>query len=543
MSTDFQTWTVGETLRAAASRFGSRVFLRVMGGGSFSFEDLHRQALRMASALQTEGVTRGDVVCLMLKNGVEAVQAWFGANLLGALEAPLNTGYRGASLAHALNQAQARHLVIDQDYLPVLAEIVHDLRHLKTIWVVGRAEVAGNLASMELFDFRQRLEDANDPPHLPALNAGDIASVIYTSGTTGPAKGVMMPHGQVVLLARQTAEKLGIGPDDVYYSFHPLYHMAGKFMQVLACLHAGATLVLDSAFSATDWLARVRDAGATLSGAHGPMLEMIHAQAPSVHDRDHTLRAICTAPFPKHIASAFERRFGVRGIEVWGMTEVGIPLWCSLQEPLRVGSCGRVDDEWFEFAVLDPETDQILGVGEVGQFAVRPRRPWVLMQGYMGMPEKTVEAWRNLWFHTGDLGWLDESGYAYFADRASDRIRRRAENVSAYDIEIAALAHSDVAEVVAVGVPSEFASDDDIKLCAVLKPRANVLPGELLQHLAKRLPHYMVPRYIEILDELPRSATHKVQRAQLKYGSQAHSGVWDRHAHGVVLREVMEQQQ
>lgn len=252
--------------------------------------------------------------------------------LLGALEAPL-TGYRGASLAHALNQAQARHLVIDQDYLPVLAEIAHDLRHLKTIWVVGRAEAAGSLAAMELFDFRQRLEEANDSPTLPSLNAGDIASVIYTSGTTGPAKGVMMPHGQVVLLARQTAEKLSIGPDDVYYSFHPLYHMAGKFMQVLACLHAGATLVLDSAFSATDWLARVRDAGATLSGAHGPMLEMIYAQEPSVHDRDHTLRAICTAPFPKHIAAAFEQRFGVRGIEVWGMTEVGIPLWCTLGEP------------------------------------------------------------------------------------------------------------------------------------------------------------------------------------------------------------------
>lgn len=542
MSTDFHTWTVGETLRASASRFGSRVFLRVMDGGSFSFEDIHQRALRVAGALQAAGVARGDVVCSMLRNGVEAVQTWFGANLLGAMEAPLNTGYRGASLVHALNQAQARYLVIDQGYLPLLTEIARDLRHLKTIWVVASAEPVGGLASMQLIDLQQSMDGANGAPSLPELKASDIASVIYTSGTTGPAKGVMMPHGQVVLLARQTAAKLGIRPDDVYYSFHPLYHMAGKFMQVLACLHAGATLVLDSAFSAPDWLARVRDAGATLSGAHGPMLEMIHAQPPTTRDRDHALRAICTAPFPKHIASAFEQRFGVRGLEVWGMTEVGIPLWCSLDEPLREGSCGKVDAEWYEFAVLDPDTDDILPAGEVGQFAVRPRRPWVLMQGYLGMPEKTVDAWRNLWFHTGDLGWIDESGYAYFADRASDRIRRRAENVSGYDIEVAALAHPDVAEVATVGVPSEFASDDDIKLCAVLRPGASLLPGELLQHLAKRLPHYMVPRYIEMLDELPRSATHKVQRAQLRYGPQAHSGVWDRRAHGVVLREVMEQQ-
>lgn len=222
------------------------------------------------------------------------------------------------------------------------------------------------------------------------------------------------------------------------------------------------------------------------------------------------------------------------------MTEVGIPLWCSVDEPLREGSCGRVDEQWFEFAVLDPETDEQVPAGQTGQFVVRPKHPWTLMQGYMGMPEKTVEAWRNLWFQTGDLGYMDESGHAYFVDRASDRIRRRAENVSAYDLEVAALDHLAVAEAAAVGVQSEFAGDDDIKLCVVLRPDQAVDPEQLLAHLADRLPHYMVPRYLEFLTDLPRSATHKVQRAMLKTRPLAGPEVWDRKAHGIELRQLME---
>ncbi|WP_439672981.1 AMP-dependent synthetase and ligase (plasmid) [Cupriavidus necator] len=538
MHTDMQDWTVGHMLGIQAQAQGGRTFLQVAGEGRHSFEQVWLAARRVAGALRTQGVQKGDTVAIMLGNGIEAIEAWFGANLLGAVDVTLNTGYHGGSLEHALNQAAARHLVVGAEFLDRVLASESRLQHLTTIWVVGASGKARQPARLKVQDYAVAVAAGDPELVLPPVTPRDIASVIYTSGTSGPAKGVMMPHGQVVLLARQTAEKLGITADDIYYSFHPLYHMAGKFMQLLACLAAGARLVLDKSFSAQEWLPRVRESRATLSGAHGPMLEMIHAQPASPQDRDHQLRAICSAPFPRHIAAAFEQRFGLRGVEVWGMTEVGIPVWSSLGEPLREGSCGKVDERWFEFAVLDPETDAHVATGQLGEFAVRPRQPWTLMQGYMGMPEKSVQAWRNLWFHTGDLGYVDDDGYVYFVDRASDRIRRRAENISAYEIEMAALQHPAVAEAVAVGAPSEFAGDDDIRLCLVLKAKQLEKPEELLKHLANLLPHFMVPRYIEFLSEFPRSVTHKVQRAVLKCRPLNLPEVWDRKAHGVVLRQI-----
>lgn len=549
MKNDLECWTVGELLREQVERAPGRPFLEMVGGATFSYGEVWTRARQVAAGLRACGVGAGDAVAILLPNGPDAVFTWLGANLLGAIDVTVNSGYRGASFEHALNQVRARILVLPAELLPVLRASEGELQHLETVLILGLGEVPDGIDwkpwRFRLKDYDQTIAAASTGGDIslpaPAPAPSDIASVIYTSGTTGPAKGVMMPHAQVVLLARQTAKNFRIGPDDIYYSFHPLYHMAGKFMQVLACAAAGAKLVLDDAFDPAQWLQRVRDSGATLSGAHGPMLEMIFAQPGSPADREHRLRAICSAPFPRHIAAAFEARFGVRGIEVWGMTEVGIPLWCRDDEPLREGSCGRVDGDWFEFAIVNPVTDRPVPVGETGEFVVRHKHPWTLMQGYIGMPEKTVEAWRNLWFHTGDSGYMDEAGNVFFIDRTSDRIRRRAENIASYDIEVAALKHPAVAEAAAVGTPSEFAGDDDIRLCVVPHPGMELIPRELLSHLAGLLPHFMMPRYIEHLDELPRSATHKVQRAALRRRPLG-PRTWDRKAHGVSLRALIQKE-
>lgn len=531
--------TVGELLRGRAEKTPGLPFIQTVGGPTHSHADVLTAAERAACALHAAGVNAGATVAVMLRNGLDAIHAWFGANLLGAADVSLNTAYRGSLLEHAVNQAEAKVLVISAEFLAVLQASEQALKHLQTVFVVGdSAAYQWQPARLKLLDWEQAKDSAAPISTWPRVRASDIASVIYTSGTTGPAKGVLMPHGQVVLLARRTAENLRMGTDDVYYSFHPLYHMAGKFMQVLACAIAGTKLVLDESFVPTHWLQRVRDSGATVSGAHGPMLEMIHAQPASKGDRDHRLRVICSAPFPRHIAGAFEQRFGVRGVEVGGMTEVGIPLWCSLDEPLREGSCGRVDQEWFEFQIVDPESDQPVPLGKAGEFVVRPKHPWTIMQGYMGMPAKTVEAWRNLWFHSGDIGHADEEGNVYFVDRAADRIRRRAESISAHDIELAALKHGCVAEAVAVGVPSGFAGDDDVKLCVACRAGTRLDHDDLLRHLAGLLPHFMVPRYIEEFSEFPRSATHKVQRGELRRMPISGS-TWDRKAQGQSLRDLV----
>lgn len=528
--------TVGDLLRQQAARYADRPFIRMLGSEPVTYAQAYARARRIAAGLSNAGIRKGQTVVLMLGNSLDHVFTSYAINLLGAIDVSINTGYRGAPLEHAVRQCEATMVIIDAQFVSALHEVLPGLASLDTLVIAGSppARDWGRIRTLAFDD----ISATDGEVELPQVAYSDIASIIYTSGTTGPAKGVLMPHGQVVLLARQTARQCRVGPEDVWYCFHPLFHMAGKYMSVLGTLSAGGTLVLDDRFSADQWLQRVRECGATVSGAHGPMLEMVHALPATAGDRDHSLRTICSAPFPRQIARSFEARFGVRGLECWGMTEVGIPCWSPFDEALREGSCGRVDDEWFEFRVVDPNTDEPLAPGQTGEFVVRPRHPFTMMQGYIGMPDKTVEAWRNFWFHTGDLGYVDESGYVYFVDRGSDRIRRRAENISAYDIEISALKHPAVREAAAVGIASEFASDDDIKLCVVLNEGAALEPLDLLRHLAAELPHFMVPRFLEFLDELPRSATNKIQRTALKrppFGSV----VWDRSAQGISLRDVI----
>lgn len=539
METKSSPRTISELLQARAKEIPDSTFIESLGGQTQSFAQVWQDSKRMASVLRACGVQKGDSVAIMLRNGLPAVHAWFGTNFLGAIDVPINTGYLGAPFAHALNQAQAKYLIIGAEFLPVLKTIEADLNHLKAVLVVDGKNTAGYPDAPTYINFAEALVSAPNDIELPSLLPSDIASILYTSGTSGPAKGVLMPYGQVMLLAQQTAEKLCIQSDDVYYSFHPMYHMAGKFMQILTCAAAGAKVVLDATFSPQLWLQRVRESGATISGAHGPMLEMIFAQPPTPEDCNHKLRTICGSPFPRHIAAAFEQRFNTRGIEVWGMTEVGVPLWGSLDEAMQVGSCGKVDSEWFDFCIVDPNTDESVPIGGTGEFLVRPRHAWTMMQGYVGMPDKTVESWRNLWFHTGDSGYMDDAGNVYFVDRTSDRIRRRAENISSYEIEVAALKYPAVSEVAAVGTESEFSGDDDIRLCVVCKSGVQPDAIDLLRHLASLLPHFMVPRYIEFMDELPRSTTMKVQRAALRKRSHGAS-IWDRKAHGVTLRELKE---
>ncbi len=534
-------WTVPGLFREAVRHYGPRPFLQAVGGAAQTYEETWESAAHLARCLSAQGVRAEQRVLVMLPNTQLAVHAWLAANLLNAVDVSINTGYKGQSFEHAANLSGAQLLVTTSDYLPVVLNSAERLTALRTVILMDDdpadvTPLAGHLQVKKYCDL--------EPATTDCVNAHiampwDIASVIYTSGTSGPAKGVMMPHGQVALLAKLSAAKTGLHGGDTFFSFYPMYHMAGKFMSVLATMSVGGRIVLDVGFAASDWLNRIREYGATVTAAHGPMLEMVFAQPPSPADKDHRLRLIRTAPFPKRIAAAFEERFGVKGMEVWGMTEVGVACWADATEPLKVGSCGRVDTDWYEFAVVDPVTDMPLPAGQVGEFVLRPKKPWTMMQGYQGMPERTLEAWRNLWFHTGDCGYVDADGYVYFVDRAKERIRRRAENISAGDIEAAALAYPGVAEAAAVGVSSGFEGDDDILLCLVMKPGQPFDPVQVLRFLLKELPHFMVPRYLREVTSLPRTPTGKLQRAMLKDATSA-PDVWDRKTAGIALRDLAE---
>ena len=523
-------------LRRRAGERPDSEFLRIEDGPAETFGQVLAAAERIAGQLAGLGVSRGDLVPLLAETSAPSVHAWLGVNLAGAADVPLNTGYRGASLAHAVRLSRARLMIAEASFLPRIAEIAADLPALRTVVLLGDGGAPDPAGAAGLRVVPLAAADTGPVPDLAGVTCRDTASVLFTSGTTGPAKGVIMTHAQTYAIAQEIVEGLRVTERDIFYCFHPMFHMT-RFGSVYTALLAGCPVVLDRRFDPAAFLDRARRYGATATIGHGPMLEAIYRQPERPDDADNPLRTILTAPLPAKIAEHFERRFGVRAIDTWGMTEVTCVTMRPYQAPLRPGSCGRPRDDLLEVRIVDPETDEVLPAGQVGEITVRPREPWVVMQGYLGMPDLTVAAWRNSRFHSGDFGYLTRDGYLYFAERSGDRIRRRAENVSAYDIESAAASYPRVQDCAAVGVASDFEGDDDIKLCVVPAPGPALDEAALIRHLVQALPHHMVPRYVEVLPALPRTPTGKIQRQVLR-GSGAGPGVWDRVAAGVSVRAL-----
>ncbi|NWO04513.1 MAG: AMP-binding protein [Alteromonadaceae bacterium] len=537
-------WTLPQVAARRVEASPEAVFVREVSGNQETYSQFMTHAEALAAHFLEVGVGPGDRILIFAANSIAALHAWMAAALVGAVDVSANTGYRGNSLAHVLNLAKPSLIVSDADLFPYIDELTWDFSGVRQLVVIDNSEakptdlLKGGIGVSHHHEVIAKPTPRKKP--WPEIQPADAASVVFTSGTTGPAKGVVMPHGHICLLAHTTAVETDMTASDVFYSAHPLFHIAGKFMGVLAIFAAGGTLVLDRKFDAKSWLDRIRESEATLSIAHGPMIEMIQAEPARQEDSDNFLTRLMCCPLPKRHGHAFLERFGVKGIEMWGMSEVGCPCWTSRQRPEVAGSCGKVLTDWYDVEVVDPETDRPVPDGTAGEIVVRPRHPWTTMLYYMGMPEETVNAWRNLWFHTGDIAFRDNSGNMFYIDRKGDRIRRRAENISSFDIEAAVADFPGVKECVAVGVPSGYENDDDILVYIVTMEDAVVEPPALLSFLARALPHFMVPRYIEIIDELPRTPTNKVKKKQLSQrGIQI--STWDRKGAGVSLKELISQ--
>lgn len=514
-------------------------FVRFERGAWISYREFYEATIDVAFALQMRGVKKGDRVLTMTENSLEAVSLWFAIELLGAIDCPINPAFVGEPLRHVINLVEAELIILSCANLKAIEDLDGDLDHCKQIFIyppadTGSDQVRGLPVSSLKIEFGGRR---------PGWQPGgarfmDLSSILFTSGTTGPSKGVMVTHAMACTTALQAVRSMRYEAGDIIYCAHPLFHMSPRFCAFYAAMLVGACVTLDRGFNAEHWIDRIRESGSTATIGHGPLLEMIYAQPARPTDGSTNLRRIGSAPVPKHIAEGFEKRFNLKALECWGMTEINIPCWVPYDEPLRPGTAGRITDDDYEFAIINSETDEPLPKGQIGEFVVRPRRPWIITPGYWGNTEATCKAWRNSWFHTGDSGYITEDGWIYFIDRLGDRIRRRAENISSFDIEAAARTHFSVLDAAAVGVPSGYSSDDDIKLCVTLKNRDLPLDAStLLRFLADKLPHHMVPRYIEILDALPRTPTQKIRKSKLRTdGVGPHT--WDRKAAGISLKEL-----
>ena len=340
-------------------------------------------------------------------------------------------------------------------------------------------------------------------------------NIIYTSGTTGPAKGAVLPQSFPIEQARIKIEQWGLGADDVMFSALPLYHVNARFSTLGTALVIGGRVALVSRFSASTFWDQVRHSGATEVGVVGAVSSILLRQEPGPADKDHSVRMMHgAAGIPMDRRADFEERFGLRLVTGFAMTETGHFSTTSPDDPMRYAASGRPVPQ-YEVAVVDAD-DNAVAPGTVGELVVRPRVPGVMMTGYHRQPEATLAAFRNLWFHTGDLATIAEDGYIRWVDRAADAIRRRGEMISSTEVERAVCELAAVAECAAVGVPSEL-GEEEVKLVVVPEPGRDVDPAALRSHCRAALPDFCQPRYLEILDELPKTATHKVNKHQLRH--------------------------
>lgn len=502
--------TLPTMLARQAELYADRPLL-VCGAENWTYANARQIAAGMAGAFAVAGLRKGERVAIMCSNRPEFMRVFLGCAWLGLVAVPINVAAKGPQLAYLLADSGAAALVIEDGFVDLLDSAARDgLRH---IWTVPGE--------------RGRILPAPAAPLPPAaLGPGDDLAILYTSGTTGPSKGVRCPHAQYFWWGANSARVLGVTQADVLCTTLPLFHInaLNTFAQALL---TGAVAVVEARFSASGFWPAMARHGASVAYLLGAMVPILLAREPAPEERGHRVRIALGPGVPGHLHAPFRLRTGVKLVEGYGSTESNFVI-AAEDANVPPGAMGRVCPG-FEARVVD-EDDADVPPGEPGELVLRAREPYAFASGYHGRDAKTVEAWRNLWLHTGDRVIRDADGVFRFVDRLKDAIRRRGENISSWEVEQALLGHPGVEAAAVFPVRSELA-EDEVMAAVVPKPGAAVSEIDLLRHCEPLLPRFAVPRFVELVAELPRTENGKVQKFRLRERGVG-PRTWDREAHG-----------
>ena len=498
-----------------------------------SFAEVLARANAWAAALRELGVGRGDSVAFLLKSGPEFVYATFGCLQLGAIWIPVNVDYRGAWLRATLEDAAARVLVVDAERVPRVAELGPGLPFEHAIALGGADRGALPWPTISATEIAERAGKVAAPGD-PGTGPGDIACVLWTSGTTGRSKGVMQSHNVWIRAALSGAQNSGIREGDILYGCLPMYNSAAWVAHIYRALVSGIPVGLDPAFSVQTFWDRVRHYRATQIFTLGTMHIYLWQAPERADDARNPVRHAGCVPMPDQLIDPFKKRFAIDSLDQgYGQSEVLGMLHRYDTLPRKPGSLGQ-PLPGLEVTLLD-DGDRPIAAGEVGEFCCRPTEPNTLFSGYWKNPEATVAAWRNLWYHTGDLGRRDEDGDWFFVDRKKDYIRHKGRNMSSFEVERAFTAHPAVSEAAAIGIPDpNLPSEAELMVFVKLKDGARAEPAELARFVNDNAPYFFVPRYLEIADELPHTPTGRVQKFALRERGVG-PATWDRIAAGFEL--------
>jgi crotonobetaine/carnitine-CoA ligase len=507
-------------------------------GTKLSAAEVASAANRLANTLAAMGVRPGDRVATLVENSAEAMLAWWGIVRGGAVAVPINTAYKGEYLRHQLTDSGSRVLIVEASLADRVARISQDTPALEHVVVIGgAAEPPG--VTVHTWDDALGSDDAE--PGV-TVRPADLATFIYTGGTTGPSKGCMLSHNYHEVLTRQIGICWRRTADDVVWTPLPMFHFNAIVTAVLGPLVYGGRAAIYRRFSVTNFWPEMNRTGATVTSTLGTMAyllahdvdrpEMPQSGAPEANT---SLRLIGAAPLPVEVDSILRERFGIETFSgAYGTTEASLVSWQPPGVRNKPNGAGVINDEFFDVRIFDDD-DNELARGTEGEIVLRPKRPHTMFEGYWGRPEATVEASRNWWYHTGDIGRVDDEGFLFFVDRKADYLRRRGENISSFEVERVLMGHGSLADVAVHAVPSDV-TEDDLKITATLVEGATLREEDLFRWCIDQLPYFALPRYIEFRDELPRSPVGRVLKRDLR-DEGPNAATWDAEAAGITYEK------
>jgi carnitine-CoA ligase len=468
---------------------------------------------RAGGALLRQGIRPGDHVAMMSANRIELLDFILGCTWIGVVAVPVNTAARGDQLHHILANSRSSLLIMESALLEHVDRLPH-IPGLRQIWLVDEpVESINTLYPVApLPSSAPQAEPANVAP-------GDTAAILYTSGTTGVSKGVQCPHGQFYWWGVNVSQQLEITDNDVLYTCLPLFHTnaLNAFSQAVV---SGAEYVIGPRFSASRFWSDAQKAGATFTYLLGAMVSILASKPSAPGDRAHDITAALAPATPAGLLKEFSDRFGVTLIDGYGSTETNSIVAASRSEQ-RPGYMGKVQPG-FTARVVD-EYGLEVPAGEPGELLLRSEQPHAFATGYYQMPEATVTAWRDLWFHTGDRVVMESDGWLRFVDRIKDVIRRRGENISSAEVEQVLREHPSVGDVAVYAVDSELGEDE---VMAAIVPKGPVDFNEIVKFCEPRLASYAIPRFMLVRESLPRTENGKVRKSVLREEGKA-AAQWD----------------
>ena len=503
---------------------GTETFAVFQDGEVWSYEQLRQKVRQLAGGFHEQGVGRGDHVAVWMFDSKEAILTFFAINYLGAVFVPMNTAYKGQVLSHVLNVSDAKVLVAHGQLLERLGEV--DVAQIEKAISVGVGELPPAISGVDFSDLEST---SSEPPELDRpIEPWDVQSIIFTSGTTGPSKGVLSSYLHIFTNAGPETWHFVTGEDRFLINM-PIFHIGGMGVIFVMLCRGGSIAVMDG-FDTEKFWPFVRESKTTAFFLLGVMTTFLLKQEPSDDDKNHDVRLAFMVPLTETCTEFYER-FGIDVYTIFNMTEISSPI-VSEPNPTKRGTCGKKRDG-VDVRLVD-ENDCEVAPGEIGEMIVRTDRPWGMNSGYYKNPEATAEAWRNGWFHTGDCFRQDSEGYFYFVDRMKDAMRRRGENISSFEVEAEVVAYPEVREAAAYAVPSDL-GEDDVMISVAPVAGKTIDPKVLIEFLGERMPYFMVPRYIRVLDELPKTPSSKVMKHVLRTEGVT-TDSWDREEHNIKFK-------